>query len=263
MILKHRVGLNGVWLDEVDDRIITVAIDEQPAKLNVGTANLMGPYGGQTALSTHRDKLDVNIRYQIRRTDWAERDKVIDNVNAWAAAGGWMTLNYKEGKRLWVQCTALSESKDPSKWNEDLTLTLTAFDVPYWQDEAPVKVEELNTASVTKRMVINGTAGSVLDAEVKNVSGSGINTVSLTAAGRTMAFSGLGMANNETLIINHTEKGRLQLRIKNRNGVYRSVMDKRTQESDDELYVQPGAVNITFTAGGACRLTLSNTGRYL
>lgn len=105
---------------------------------------------------------------------------------------------------------------------------------------------------------VNGSAETVMDVSFKNTSGSTVNTFSVTAGGKTIALTGLGLANNATLTIDHDENGLIRMKIGST-----SVLDKRTAESADDLTVKPGAVSVSFTAGGAGTIQVTCKGRYL
>ena len=71
-------------------------------------------------------------------------------------------------------------------------------------------------------------------------------------------------AAGEKLVIDHMDMGTmsyLRLRIHSGDEV-RSVLDKRTQGSSNDLYVSPGFHQIQMTAGGRGRITISASGRF-
>lgn len=266
MITKHRVALNGVYLDSLDDRIITQSVSEPAAKVSVKTANRGGRYGGQYPGEMAPDRKDIVVTFgfAIRsREEWEERDDLFDKVMLWARDGGILTMDHRGGKQIRVRCTAFPEYIDPAKWAEDYKITFTAYEVPYWEDVEGTSFEVASTAGMTRQMVINGSAGTMVDFSAKNVSGARINTMRIAAGAEFFEFSDLRLDAGETLTADHDDDGRLRLMITGAGGAVRSAMGKRTGLSSDELYVMPPAVNIAFYAGGACRLTVTSRGRYI
>ena len=262
MILSHRVALNGVQLDSVDNRILIQGVDEAAGMDQVSAVGVFGGVG-QRITNRRRDYLDVTVRFslKIHKTDMQARSDVFEKVNAWAAPGGWLTVNYKAGRRLWVvryQCPAAG---DQWAWTSVYSITFRAYAVPYWQQEPPEMLAATGS-SIARSIGVGGNTKTVLDAKFKNTSGSACNTFSISAGGSAIALSSLGLANGETLHIDHTEDGLLRIRIQSTGNVYRSALDKRTAASSDDLWVSPGAVTVTVTAQRTGALTLSCAGRF-
>ena len=263
MILRHRAALNGGQLDEVDSRIMIKRISTGEGKMNISTVSL--PADGMRVTGIDRDSIDITITFNIRlrKRDMAERETVMEKVNAWAAAGGILTVGHKEGRLIHVFLAQAASIGDPWEWTKDYSLVFRACGVPYWQQESPVTVIRQSTSGETITMMVDGSAESVVEAQFRNQSGGTISAFSIQAGDSQMVFSGLGLGNGETLVIDHEDNGKkniLRLRIQGTGGTYRSVMDKRT--GSDDLYVEPGTNRITVSAGGTGRLTVSCAGRF-
>lgn len=260
----RRVALNDVMLDEIDDRILVQGIEENAARLSWSAVS-RGGGAGQRVTQQRRDYLEVTVKFAIRLTKahMTARNRIFEQVAGWAVNGGWLTVNYKPKRRLRVVCTELPTAGDQAEWNSDYEITFRAYDVPYWQQESPNTLQVNSTKSISREMAIEGTAESVLDVEFANVSGMEINTVTLTTPKSTFAFKSLGLGADETLMIDHTSKGILRIRIRSANGSYRSALAKRTEDSSDDLIVQPGQTTVTLSAQRAGRLKISCYGRYV
>ena len=266
MRLAHRVALNGVQLDEVDDRIMIKRVETADGKENISTVSLMGGSGSRVT-GVHRDSIDVTVKFNIRlkKRSMAEREEVLEKVNAWALGGGWLTVNFKENRRIRVFRAQAAGAGDPWEWTKDYAVVFRACGVPYWQQENPVMLMRQNTNHEVLRMGIDGSEESVLEAQFQNTGSGTINTFSLQVEGSTMAFSTLGLGAGETLVIDHNDTGKrcdLQLRIRNISGGYRSAMAKRNTGSSNELKVTPGSHDITMNAGGNGKITVSCYGRF-
>ena len=258
MILAHRVALNGTQLDSVDNRINIKAVEEGAGKETIGAASLAGR-SGQRITNRHRDTLDVVVKFSINEPDsLQDRETILESVNKWAAGGGALTLNYKAGRVLNVICAQCPGAGDAYDWTAVYAITFRAYEVPYWQEST----DTTGTASGDSGSVsltVNGSAETVAEVTFKNTSGSTCDTFSVTAGSSSMALTNLGLANNETLEIDHN--GRiLRIRIKNTSNVYRSVLEKRT--GADDLYLQPGSRTISYTAGQSGNFTAKVRGRF-
>ena len=268
MILRHRVALGSVQLDSVDERVMISRVEVADGKESISAASLAGDTAGSRVTGIHRDSLDVTVKFRIRlkKRDMAERDSVLEAVNAWALPGGWLTTNYKTGRRIRVFLAQAAGEGDPWDWTKEYALVFRACGVPYWQESTATSVTSEGIATGTVQLTVPGSAKGVLNYQFKNTSGSTINNMSIMCTGGySMIFDGLGLANGETLVADHYDTGKLcylRLRIKNTSNSYRSVLAKRTGGVGDDLTVSPGAVTVTLDSTGAGNLTVSCFGRF-
>ncbi len=265
MQLKHRVALDGVQLDEVDYRIMIQKIESGDGKENINTVSLMGGSGSRVT-NIHRDSLDVTVKFTIRlrKTEMAAREEILEKINAWAFAGGWLTTNYKENRKIRVFRAQAAGAGDPWNWTKEYAIVFRACGVPYWQEANAETVMFTNVASKVITFGVKGSEKSVLDVQFKNTSGSAVNTFSINTGEASMSFTGLSLANGETLVIDHQDTGKknlLRIRIKGTGGSYRSAMAKRSSGSGNELTISPGTHTVTMSDGGAGTITVSCNGR--
>ena len=260
MILRRRPALNGVWLDEVDERIVISGINEPPAADNIAAQDLAG-ICGQRVTEQRRATKDVEIRFRIwlTKNQMAEREAVLEKVVSWAAPGGYLTLGHKPGRRLRVILAQAPTPADIYNWTDEYTITFRAYTVPFWEDETALTATSGIGASGYVQLQVPGNTETPVDVRVQNMSGAAISTVELTVAGQNMKFSGLGLGGSSELILDHVDTGTnyyFRARIGNT-----SVLQKRT--GADEFIVKPGAILSAFGATRAVRVTLSVRGRYL
>lgn len=262
MQLAHRAALGGAQLDEIDPRIIIKGIEGGAGRETVSSVST-GRGDGTRITGKRRDTVEVAVRFSmnIRRDSLPERAAVLEAVNAWAAKGGWLTINYKPNRRLWVDEIVTPGEGDLWKRLNEYTITFRAHAVPYWQEENAVSATTGSGNSGSGAITVAGSAETVADAELKNLSGAVINTATVTIGGKTMAFENLGMGNGESLTIDHLiTNGKNVIRIRVGG---RSAMALRTEGSVDEFEIGPGACAFSFTAQRACRLTVSCRGRFV
>ena len=270
MQLRHRAALNGVELDEIDSRVIIQGVECGAPKSTQSAISLFMANGQRFSVN-QRDNIDVKVKFGllIRKTDMAERAALLDQVNNWAAmaqkeyGGAWLTVNYKENRRLHVMLVEPAEEGDLKEWTNVFGITFRAYGIPYWiEQEAEVYTSDVTSARVGT-IRVNGSAQTVADIELANMSGAKIDTATVYAGVWGIGFTGLGLMAGETLVIDHNDEGRLQLRIRDGNGVYRSVYDKRSPYSANDLYVMPGLQTVRFQAQRACIMTAKAYGRFL
>ena len=266
MILAHRIALNGVQLDELDDRINIKAIEEGAGKESIGTASTAGG-AGQRITNRRRETLDVAVKFSMLITDddTAARSALLEKINAWAVGGGWMTIGYKSNRRLYVVCAQAPGAGDQYEWTSVYTVTFRAYAMPYWEEENAVSGSTAVASSGSVTINVNGSAETDADILLENKSGMTINTVTVNAAGQQMRFGSLGLGGGESLQITHEIIGGqrlMQIYIRSGNN-RRSALAKRTADSEDDLYVQPGARAFSFSADRACKMTVSVRGRFV
>lgn len=259
MILKRRAALDGVQLDSIDSRILIQKIEPAAGKESIDATALWGGSGSRVT-GIHRDSLDIVVSFSINEKSYRPqaRAEVLEKVNTWAALGGWLTVNYKPGRRIRVIAAQLPGEGDAMQRNQ-YSITFRAYGVPYWQEESPVKVRT-TAASGRFNFGVNGNQETVMEATFKNTSGSTINTLTITAGKSSISFTGLGLANGETFKLDHTDDGKRSL-LRCKIGS-RSVMAKRTAGSSNDLFIDPGVQAVSYTAGGSGIMELSCAGRF-
>lgn len=255
MILSKRVALGAAQLDQVDLSIVIRSIDVGTTKETFNTTARMGGVG-QRITNKHWDALEVSVSFaiDIHKEQMDDRKDVFDDVVAWALAKGWLTVNWMPGKRMFVDQVVLPKAGDMREWTNDYTIIFRAYAVPFWQDDTA-------TEATGSTITVPGNTETVCNAEITNSSGSTINTLSVAVGDSTLNFTNLGLANGETLIIDHGTDGILQILIANTSEIYRSALGKRTGGSDD-LFVSPGVNDITIT-GGTVTKVIRCYGRYV
>ncbi len=266
MLLRHRVALDGVQLDEIDDSIIIDRIETADGKENISTVSLAGAAGARVT-TIHRDSMDISVKFRLRlrKTEMATRESVLEAINQWAFPGGWLTTNYKTDRRIRVFRAQAAGIGDPWDWTKEYTIVFRACGVPYWQEETANTLQRADVTDSTLTMGITGSAVTVLEADFLNTSGAEINTLTINTGESILVMESLGLANGETFTIDHHDNGRvclLRMYITGAGGVTRSVYGKRTRASSDDLTVNPGVHNIHVTAGGSGRITLRCRGRF-
>jgi len=265
MILSRRVALNGVQLDSVDERIIIQGIDEAAGKEGISAVSF-GGRSGQRVTNRRRDTLDITVRFgiNIRRTDMAGREAVLEAVNSWAASGGTLTLSHKPGRRLAVVLAQAPGMGNAWEWTNEFSLVFRSYAIPFWEDVTETSAESTGTSA---SISVPGNVETQANVTVENTSSGTINAMTITMVtggkSKAMAFSSLGLAAGEKLVIDHNTSGLLRIRIQSTGGTYRTVLAARSDESVDDFIVTPGTAQCQLTISGARKLTVSTRGRWL
>lgn len=256
MILSKRVALGSSYLDQLDPSIVIRSIDPGVPNESVTAAAKMGGFG-QRMTSQHWNTLEVSVTYAIDlpKKDLADRREVFDKVNKWALGKGWLTVNWMEDKRMYVDKVVLPSSGDLWAWTDEYTIVFRAYGVPFWQDDTA-------TTSSGASITVPGVMDTVCDVELTNGSGSTIDSLTVTVGTSSMTFSSLGLEDGQCLVIGHDDSGTLYIRRYTGASYYVRAMDKRTGGSSDDLYVSPGSRAITVSAENVT-WSVSCFGRYV
>lgn len=264
MLTRYGVWLNNKGLADIDDSIYIVDIVQPDIDQQVIKAeSSLG--GGTRYIATRRFSLSIEIHFLVRERNIARRAEILGRIRGWAQPG-YLTTTEHPGKRLYVVCSRLP-SASAQRWTEELTMAMTAYDVPYWEDERPlsctVHCEPYNTEASfthqgTARLYQRGTAPAPMDATI--TANAALNKVRLVGgeAYKYLQFDGLGMKAGDVLTISHDERGILYAKV---NG--ESVLHKRTTASQDDLMVKPGENTITLRADNVCTAVCEVRGRWL
>ena len=246
MILNRRVALNGIWLDELDRRIVISGIEPADGKETISDTDLAAGYGARITMFRRRT-LDIVIKFMMLEhgrsvTGLEERSRLLETINAWAAPGGVLEVNYKPDRRLNVPA-------DPDCWAP----------IAGTPSLPSVQIGGVSSGG-TGSIMIDGSAQPQCDVMIENKSGANIDSCSVTIGPHTMTFSSLGLGGSEALVIDHMD-GILRIRIRNSAGGYRSALAKRS--GADDFMPQPGNASCAFTAGRACQMTVSWRARFI
>lgn len=264
---RHLVGMDGVWLHELDDRIIIQGIEEANGKDTITAVSVGGRYG-QRVTRARRDSLDLTVKFGllIRKNDLQARSELLETVNGWAGIardGAWLGVNYRPNRRLRVRLAQAPGAGNLVEWTKTYQIVLRAYEAPYWEENTPGGSVTTGTATTAGgTLTVGGNMVTAAECMIENMSGADVQRVQITIGGQQMIFSSLGMQGGEALVIDHREEdGLFRARIRGTGGAYRSVLAKRT--GADDFWVAPGSRYATFTASRACRMTATARGRFL
>lgn len=252
MITRYQAWLDGQGLHDIDPTIIITDIQELVPEDNIATAGI-GVRSGLRVLRKQRDSLSVSIRFMIREYSTARRKAIYDEIVTWAH-DGILTINDRPDQRLHVVCEILPTVPSALQWTNNLTITFTAFTLPFWEAVYPTTAT-VTGSSGTATLYIMGNEPCNLEADVQNTSGGTINTLTISANGTAFSFAGLGLDSGQTLSILY-EDGILAARIGTRG-----VLTTRTETSSDDIILKPCTSNaVTVQAGGSVKAIIRARG---
>lgn len=248
MITRYRAALDGVQLDSLDDSIYIYDVIETPAKLSMKAAEKPGTDGTHITV-VHRTSLQIEIQFVIRKRKPDERQSVMDKVASWSA-GKVLTTSTRSGKRLRCMCVGLPAIDSALKWTETLSLTLAAYEIPYWESISGNHVIKNGVQEHSMTVYVEGSAPTILHAEVTNVGAVTINSITFSAGSSILVLSALGLKASETLLISEDDAGRLTINIRGSDGL-RSRYSCLQPQSTDNLEIRPGSNTVRASAASS------------
>lgn len=252
MTTRYDCALNGESLSGLDPRICVTDILESAPRLSLTTA--ARPGHGLHLLQAKRETLTVQIRFIVPVGDVTVRRAIVQQVNAWAAAGGVLTTCDRPGQQLHVVCQSLPAASALC-WLDEMALTFCAVNPPFWEEEAPVSVEFSDDAT----LFLPGTAPEApVEAAVTNEGGAALTTLTLSAGDTSMTFDGLSLPAGGVFTLT-MEDGLLCARCDGE-----PVLLRRTDDSDDLMLLPCGEEGfVSVSADQLVTAVFSARGRYL
>jgi len=253
MISRYDASLNGVSISSINPAIVVTDIQYAEAGRKHQTYSLANMDGGQIYQST-KEKASVTILFMIRAYDVAERQRICRDIGRWAQMGGELKCNDREGQKLVCVCDAKPYISSAMRWTDNLPVTFTAYEIPYWQ-EVSISSLSLSGANGSGTLFVPGDAPETL-VETTITASAALSSVSLTVNGKTMTLSELSIASGESIVVSYDEHGILSIKTGTT-----SLLNKRT--GADDLRAVCGEKNsVSFTASASCTVVFRARGRW-
>ncbi len=251
MRTRYDCLLDGVSLTQVDDSLYVTDILEEAPQMKWKTVR-PARGGGMLLTDAHREALRVTVRFAIRETRVQQRALVMEAVQAWCR-GTHLQLNTQPERVLLCRCTELPRIGSALRWTGELSMTFTAWRVPYWQSEQASRVTLTGAGEAAATLFVPGNAQEApVSVRVKNTSSATCDSVTLRCGDTFMTFAGLGLGEGETLRAAYDEEDTLSLSILGTDGAVRSAMGFRTGDSADGLFLacgERGSVSVQMSGG--------------
>lgn len=235
MMSRYGVWLDSLPLNEIDENIIITDIQEEPAETDAAT--YPRGYGDGIFFGRRsRRSLSVVVRFVVYEYNVTRRKTIMQKIVSWAKGGKYLTINDRPGQRLRVEVDSLPTITSALKWTQELSITFTAYAVPYWEEEAATVVNATNAAIYSAE--IPGDADRAMVDAIVQASNT---TVTVKVNKTTISLKDV----SGTVEITHGDDGILRILSNDEN-----ILSKRTPESSDDLIAIPGQTNEFSVSGG-------------
>ena len=245
--------MDGVALSTVGPVIIR-QVHEDPPQMEIITGERPGRTG-ERLIATRRKSLRVTIEVIIQELfNLSARSRVQERLAAWAM-GSILELSNHPERRLHVACTAMPSIGEVRDYTSALRIEFMAYDVPYWEDAAPMQTT-LSGTEGSGQLLILGTVETPVSLSIKPTGGA-LAAFTVTVAGQSIALTGLSVPQGEELRFERDRWDDLAILL---GGA--SLLSRRSAESADDLLSDPGRAAVSFTANTECTVTFSARGRW-
>ncbi len=250
MITRYSVWIDNKGLQDIDPSIYITDIKEKEPKQSAVTASQAWG-NGLRLLRMQRQSLSVVVRFAIRERDTARRRDICTRIRAWAQEG-YLTTSDRPGQRLYVVCEKIPTVTSALKWTDEMEMTFTAYDVPWWEDA------QANTATASSSLESEHNWHRAVCYVCNRGTADAPVTVQVTAQGaidkllvyrderNKMAFDDLGMRAGDVFSISYDNRGIVSIKVNDR-----SVLDKRRGVSGDNFFCEPGRHSFVVQWGEA------------
>lgn len=255
---RTRVWLDGIGLQDIDPAIVILDVSYQTPQIDTQTAEHARHHGARV-LRQKMGSTTVNIQFEVHEYSPAVRQSIVDRITAWAMSGGVLTTDDRPGRRLTVICTTPPSVSSVSRWTGRLSMALSAFDNPFWQDDEPTLLIMSGTTNFGNLYAPGAAADPFVEVEVKPTGT--LTSATLTAGDTSIILSGLSIPSGKTLSLYYDERQTLHIE---RLDTGASMLNKRTAASDDDLMIPFGKFShCEFTTNVSSTVTFKVRGLYL
>ena len=259
---RFRVWINGKGLQDIDKSIYILDVQESEPQVTIKTAS-NAKSDGMHILNTARESLAVTISMEVHEYSLERRARVIEAIQSWAQDGV-LRVNYRPGQRLECVCTVLPSVGSALRWTDPVTVSFTAYVIPYWQAE-DMQYARITTATTSSSVGLRpiGTAKQTpMWFTVRNASGETLNAVNIICDTTNTLFQlrELGLVSGGYVEGGYDSLGYLYIRKDDGT----SVLNKRTAASSDDILVNLQEGNtIRAQADVVATFDFSARGRFL
>lgn len=257
MISRYRIALGNVQMDSLDDDLLILDVGYSAPDFQI-SPNRAANLPGYDFTDTYYEKQTVTVTFELHIYDTAKRNEACQRVNAWAAGGGILTCNDRDGQQLTdVRCEKFASIESARGWTDPLTLVFATTFNPYWESRTE-KTLTLTGTSARGTFAMDGNAGNALMSVDATAAGN-VSSFQISAGNTTIKLTGLALTSGSKLVIDYINGRFLRIRADGK-----SVLAKLNASSSDNLAVRCGISSaVTFTANAKISVTVKARGQWL
>lgn len=255
MIGRYRVALGETQMDSLDDNLLILDVQYPPLRINRQTAETAGLDGLEVSHESLQQRTVV-VTFELHIYDIAKRNAACQKINDWAAAGGILRTNDREGQYLQVACDQFAEIQSAKNWTKPLTLIFGTRENPYWISETQ-KTVTLAGKSAKGNISMDGNVKSA-KVSVTATAQETVKSFQVTVGDTKIKITGISLSAGQKLIIDYQKDRYLRIRAAGKD-----AMSKMDASSSDLLLAPCGQKTaVGFTAGGRMTVVFNAKGMW-
>lgn len=269
MISRYRCSIGGTQLDSILDNNETYKkYKDSLMILNIGytapeisrTIETAGDNDGGIITRTYRQKATVTVTFELHIYNTADRFAVCQLIKTLCSKGGTVTTSDRPGQALYnCVCEQYPEIDSSRDWTAPLTLVMSAYAFPYWQNTSDT-VKSMTSKKTSATMSVPGNAPKcrvVCEVVAKAAFQPSGQMVDLTASlltltvGSTKLYINYPMKLNNYLLIDTDSNNNLRARVyenKTNMKLIESILFYIRADSSDKLLAVPGNNTVAVEA---------------
>lgn len=238
-------GQENVSLESINPGIYVSDIKYSPPEISRDT--MQKPNIGYFVGPCHTGYGTVDVSFSLEVYDTVARQSAMAQVAAWAMKGGWLTTSDRPGQRLYVVCDKPPVVNSVLKWTETITITFTAYGLPYWQDSSYTIYKTPAPTYDSTNQVYVASVSAANDGNfpafvaVKIIPSASMASIDVRAGSTRINLYNINLASGHTLRINYYDDTHIQYITD--NGTH--VEQYRTATSDDDLILPVGGGSLS------------------
>ena len=250
-----------VWLDDV--ALSSVSKDVQIRDIKYApptmqdTTHAYGANNGAVVVRRYVGSSMVTLSVEIHVYNTVERQRVCEDLAAWASKGGTLRTSDRPDKRLKVMCQTLPAVTSALSWTEAIPIVFVSYAFPYWEDDAETSVS-LDGTSDSGVLFGGGYADRPFVSVSATVKSGTLTAFSVLVGETGITLTGLSVEAGHTVVIDYDERHLMTI---DSDGV--SLYNKRVATSSDDLRLEVGVENdVSMAADTTVEVTLTTRGLY-
>lgn len=262
MISRYEAWLNGIALSSISPDILLLDIQHTPASIRNDTYAVAKRQGARL-YRRYVESASVQITFAIRAYSIRQRQDTCNEIIKWAKNGGILQTNDREGQRLRCICDVFPAINSALRWTDPLTMRFTAYALPFWEEEYPVKITLTQETPSGTLYVPGNVDGAFAEVTILPQENSSMTEATLTANDRTMSLSGITVSKNYAVTVSYDDNMIQSIQWKYLpSGGSGSYLNKRT--GVDDLVVKCGETNsFSYTANRQAEVEFSVRGLWM
>ena len=241
MISRYGVFLNNIALNDIHGNLYVADIQYPGAAIN-NTKTVFAKRQGALLSRRYKERETVVILFLLEIYNTAERQYAVQDVQDWAKNGGVLETSDRPNQILRVICESYPSILSALKWKDTLSITFSAYSLPYWQDKSATTVSVTNNTETAR--VPGNVAECGAPVDVTATLTASASSLVLGVGSKEITLSGLNFDSGDVVRVYHDDNMFLHI---TRNGS--SILDKRS--GADDLAAVCGENNTFKVAGPA------------